>query len=328
MGIRGVTKITDYQQEGLLMDISDYMLKSDLDLTAYGNMVYSYSIDDQYYGLPTRNTYWSLYYNKTLFDRAGLQYPGQLTWEEYAQLAKQLTTDGEGEDKIWGGYFINWIYYFAGVQRQNYLYDDDISDTMESLLWLNRFYNEDQSHMPLLDVIEIGDDYMRVFESGMVAMMPQGEWAAGWLHEDEETGITDIDWDIAPMPVFEGMEKNTTWGQYQFAGITSECQHPDEAFQFLSYLCGKESAKIYAATGMVSAYMDEEVMDIYRRTMSGKNVDALFQSQRIQEIPAVPEYNELVTALKEVAEPYLLGEITFEEAVQRMEEKRREIYAP
>lgn len=182
MGIRGVTKITDYQQEGLLMDISDYMLKSDLDLTAYGNMVYSYSIDDQYYGLPTRNTYWSLYYNKTLFDRAGLQYPGQLTWEEYAQLAKQLTTDGEGEDKIWGGYFINWIYYFAGVQRQNYLYDDDISDTMESLLWLNRFYNEDQSHMPLLDVIEIGDDYMRVFESGMVAMMPQGEWAAGWLH--------------------------------------------------------------------------------------------------------------------------------------------------
>lgn len=326
IGIRGVTKIMDYQQDNLLVELTDYLLKSDLDLTAYGNMVYTYTIDNKYYGLPTRSTYWVLYYNKKLFDQAGLPYPGQMTWEEYARLAKRLTGGGEGKDKVWGGYFTNWVYYFAGIQRQNYLYDDDITDTMESLLWLNRFYNEDRSHVPLEEVIEIGDDYMDVFGEGNIAMMPQGEWVAGKLHTDEEEGRSLVDWDIAPMPIFEKQEKYTTWGQYQFAGITTACEHPEEAYEFLSYLCGEEGAKIYAGSGMISAYTNDEIADIYRRSMNGKNVDVFFRSQRIQEFPPVEEYNDLVEALKEVSERYLLGEISYEEAVQEMETRRKEIY--
>lgn len=326
IGIRGITKIMDYQRDGLLIELTDDLLRSDLDLTAYGNMVYSYTIDDKYYGLPTRSTYWVLYYNKSLFDQAGIPYPDQMTWEEYAQLAKRFTGGGEGEDRIWGGYFTNWVYYFAGIQRQNYLNDDDITETMESLLWLNRFFNEDKSHVPLSEVIEIGDHYIDVFEKGKIAMMPQGEWVAGRLHTDEEEGNTSLDWDIAPMPIFEKQEKYTTWGQYQFAGITVGCEHPDEAFEFLTYLCGEEGAKIYAGSGMISAYSNDEIIDIYRRNMKGKNVDVFFKSQRIQEFPPVAEYNELVQALKEVSESYLLGQISYEEAVQGMEKKRQEIY--
>ena len=65
-------------------------------------------IDDKLYGLPFRNDYYLLYYNKTLFDQAGVEYPkNDMTWDEYRELAKKMTS-GEGNDKIYGGYCHTW----------------------------------------------------------------------------------------------------------------------------------------------------------------------------------------------------------------------------
>lgn len=327
LGIRGVTKIVDYQEEGLLLELNDYLARSPLDTTAYGNMFGTYAIDDRYYGLPTRCTCWVLYYNKEIFDAEGVAYPGQMTWEEYARLAKQLTNNGTGDDKIWGGYFADWCYQFAGVQRKNYLYDDDISDTLEGLQLLNRFYNVDKSHPPLSAVMETSDEYLQFFEDGNVAMMPQGEWVAGLIMEDVRNGRKTADWDIAPMPVFEGQDPYSTWGQYQFAGITSECEHPQEAFEFLSWLCGEGGAQIIAGSGNISGYMDDEIRKIYRDSLQGKNVDVFFKSQRVLESPPRPEYNEILAEFTDIAEEYLLQNITFEEARAKLEAKRQELYA-
>lgn len=171
----------DYQEEGLLLEPNDYLARSPLDTTAYGNMFGTYAIDDRYYGLPTRCTCWVLYYNKDLFDEAGIAYPEQMTWDEYASLAKQLTNDKTGEDKVWGGYF--------------------------------------------------------------------------------------ADWDIAPMPVFKGQDLYSTWGQYQFAGIASKSRHPEEAFEFLSWLCGEDGTQIIAGSGNISGYMNDEIQEIYRDSL-------------------------------------------------------------
>lgn len=59
----------DYQEEGLLLELNDYLARSPLDTTAYGNMFGTYAIDDRYYGLPTRCTCWVLYYNKDLLTK-------------------------------------------------------------------------------------------------------------------------------------------------------------------------------------------------------------------------------------------------------------------
>lgn len=326
IGIRGVTKIMDYHKQNLLLDLNDFLRKNDLDLTAYGNMAYSYTLDNKYYGLPTRSTYWVLYYNKDLFDKNDLPYPQQMTWEEYAQLTDRLTGVDQEGNKIWGGYFVDWCENFAGIQRQNYLYDDDISQTLESMQWLNRFYNVDKSHMPFQEVLQIGDDYIDVFESGCIALMPQGEWTANKLYEDELSGKTNINWNIAPMPVFDGQEEYTTWGQYQFSGITATCQYPEEAFEFLTYLCGEEGAKIYARSAMISGYMNDEIQEIYKNTLPGKNTEVFFLSQRNQECPAVAEYDVLNDIMKDASRAYLLGEISYEEACSKVEKERATLY--
>ena len=140
-------------------------------------------------------------------------------------------------------------------------------------------------------------------------------------------GRKTADWDIAPMPVFEGQDPYSTWGQYQFAGITSECEHPQEAFEFLSWLCGEGGAQIIAGSGNISGYMDDEIREIYRDSLQGKNVDVFFKSQRVLESPPRPEYNEILAEFTDIAEEYLLQNITFEEARAKLEAKRQELYA-
>ena len=49
-----------------------------------------------------------LYYNKDLFDAAGVAYPSNdMTWDEYDALAAKMTS-GEGSSKVYGGHNHTW----------------------------------------------------------------------------------------------------------------------------------------------------------------------------------------------------------------------------
>lgn len=55
-----------------------------------------FSVDDNLYGLPNGTQTMVMYYNKTMFDEAGLEYPKDgWTWDEFYEDAKKLTkSDG------------------------------------------------------------------------------------------------------------------------------------------------------------------------------------------------------------------------------------------
>ena len=72
---------------------------------------------------------------------------------------------------------------------------------------------------------------------------------------------------------------------------------------------------------------NDEIQEIYRDSLQGKNADVFFKSQRVLESPPRPEYNEILGAFTDIAEEYLLQNITFEEAEARLEAKRQELYA-
>ena len=57
-----------------------------------------------------------LFYNPDLLAEAGVEMPDQLTWTEYAEMAKKLTA-GEGPDKQWGGYWVDWHTQFMATQQ-------------------------------------------------------------------------------------------------------------------------------------------------------------------------------------------------------------------
>lgn len=321
IGIRGIAQMARYQKAGMLLNITDRVLSSPMDITTYGNMYNNILIGGKYYGMPTRSTCWALVYNKDIFDERKEPYPEQLTWEEYADLAKRLTYTNSKGEKVYGGYVVTWALNFAGIQQSNYLFDDDQSGQRKSLELLNQFMNIDQSHIDMKR-IEQNEYWLTMFEQGEVAMMPMGEWIVGMIMEDERQGRSSVDWDLAPMPVFEGMNPGTTWGQYQFTGITRFCKNRDAAFAFLEYAGGVEGAKIYSEYGMLSAYNTEETREIYRRAVGNKNVDVFFDAFRIQEIPVFDEYEDINQLFVNLGKEYLKGNATLDETMEEFDRGR------
>ncbi len=93
--IRGLAQVTQYRDTGSLMDLTDLVKNSELDISKYGAMWDSSYPDGQIFALPTRTTCWMLFYNPDLLEEAGVEMPEQLTWTEYAEMAKKLTKGDE-----------------------------------------------------------------------------------------------------------------------------------------------------------------------------------------------------------------------------------------
>jgi multiple sugar transport system substrate-binding protein len=323
IGARGISKMVQYKEKGYLYDITEKIQNSNIDVTAYGNMYNNVSINGRYYGLPTRSTCWVLVYNKEIFDRLNLPYPTKMTWEEYRDLAQRITEESNGE--FWGGYWIDWIYNFMGIQQSNYLYDDDLQYTKDSLEFLYKLMYEDKSHMTFEEIRFREQDWLNNFEEGTIAMMPQGEWFVGMIIENETQGESSIDWDLAPMPIPEGQEDNTTWGQYQFAGIANRCINKEEAFIFLKYLCGKEGAETLAKYGMLSAYTNESIQDLYRLKTGSKNIVVFFDAKRVQEQPVYGAYSDLTEKFLELSDRYFEKEVSVDDVFDQFIIEREKI---
>lgn len=61
------------------------------------------NFDGDYYSMPYCNNINMVYFNKKLFDEAGVAYPEpDWTWDDFREIAKKLT-HGEGANKIYGG---------------------------------------------------------------------------------------------------------------------------------------------------------------------------------------------------------------------------------
>lgn len=325
MSIRGISLMVQLQSNDKLLDLTPYIKNNDMDVTAYGSMFNDISVNGRYYGLPTRCTCWALYYNKKLFHKAGIDYPKQMTWNEYRKLASVLTK-GKGKNKIWGGYWVPWCYNFAAIQQSSYLVDDDLSYSEKSLKLLNEFYNIDKTHMSYQQMTDQNIDCRKEFEKGNIAMMPQGEWFTNMLLTDTRKGLSNVDWDIAPMPILDGQKPGTTWGQYQFAGINSASSHPKEAFDFLMFLCGKEGARIYAQHAIIHAYSDNEIKKIYMKAVGKKSVSIFFTAKKMQEQLAIPGYEEVLEAFNKCAQEYFLGHQTIDEAMNHFRKMRQKIW--
>lgn len=322
--IRTLNQVQQFQDSGALTDLTDMLESSDLDISMYGSMWDASYPDGKVYALPTRSTCWMLFYNEDMLKDAGITMPDQLTWDEYAEMAKKLTS---GDGKQYGGYWINWdIYHSIATQQGCYLNSDDITPVKQSLEYLNRFMNEDKSHVSLAEVQATDAQYLADFENEKVAMMPQGEWLINMLLTDQKDGKTDINWNIAPMPVPEGTEPGTTWGQFQFAGIPKDAKHKEESFAFLKYLCGEGGSAILPKYGMLPAYAGEEAKEVFGEVVGKENiVDVVFNAKKVLETPPYVKYGELINALTENAQLYLLGEKDIDETMENFEKQRQEI---
>lgn len=118
-----------------LLSYSNYALRDqlvdqterirELDTDAAEETYEMYDIDGKTYALPYRTDFWVLYYNKKMFDDAGIEYPKNLTWDEYEDLAKKLS---KNDGQVYGAYQHIWrstIQAIAAAQNEANLVEPD-----------------------------------------------------------------------------------------------------------------------------------------------------------------------------------------------------------
>ncbi|MCT9821317.1 extracellular solute-binding protein [Microbacterium sp. W1N] len=256
--------VTTFQEGGQLLDVSDVTLPDGIGGAS------SYEVDGTAYGVPYRQDRWVLFYNKALFDAAGVDYPdGSWTWEDYDKAATEIAAGGS----VKGAYQHRWqstVQGFANAQEDADILEGDYG-------YLADFYNR---------VLALQDDgaqidfntssanqltYQGEFGKQKAAMMPMGTWYVATLISQQASGeADDFEWGIAPIPQLDSSTTGTdntpvTFGDPTGLSINANIDEAkvQAAKDFLAFAASAEGAAALAAIGITPAYADDETTEAY-----------------------------------------------------------------
>ncbi len=194
--------MASFIQMDLFGDVSDADIKWDEYLE--GPME-STMADGKHYGIPFATNCTALFYNKDIFDAAGMEYPNEnTTWEDFHEMAKALTKDGvvgfgnaaTGTDE---GTFqcLQWL-YTAGGDYQNVKGGTDAYNLMQEMVadgsWSKDCVNWTQS------------DVNNNFVAGNLAMQQNGPWQIPGIEKD----APDLNYGVTVLPKKDGDSDQAT----------------------------------------------------------------------------------------------------------------------
>lgn len=313
--IRQPSKSNRMAEADLLYDLSDMINDSSLDISKYGQSLDIVQLDERIYSLPFIQNIWLLFYNKDIFDELGLEYPGRMTWEEYALLALQIKeSQPEGTDR-WGGYLPIWVPNLGALELGEYLYDDELPATRDFLELMDRLYNTEHSHPNVKEMEKISPGYT-TFLDGEIGMMINGDWTIQILQNLEASRMENCRWDAAPLPLTRGAEDGTSVGSNSYLAVSSRSSYPENAFEFLEFCCGEEGATILASNYCFPSYFTEGSRESYIKnagiTQVGFFFDAILQNEEGKHLL----YRDLRDVFNEEAIGYLSGEKSLDTAIE------------
>ena len=176
---------------GLFGDISD----ADINWDEYmAGPMESTMMDGKHYGIPFATNCTALFYNKDLFDAAGIDYPDEnTTWDEFHEMAKALTKDGvygfgNAATNTDEGTFqcLQWL-YTAGGSYTDIESGKDAYQLMQDMIsdgsWTKECVNWTQS--------DVNNNFM----AGNLAMQQNGPWQLPGIADaapDLNYGVTTL----------------------------------------------------------------------------------------------------------------------------------------
>ena len=294
----------------------------DFDLSYYPeSLLVPLRYEDQLYALPQEVSPYVIYYNKDMFEAAGLEMPtDDWTIDEFYEAAKALT---DPEKNVYGyryasgaDPFLGWLSR-AGVDFDTSGTEVQGLDTQEALNALEFLYNlvvVDQISPNPAALTAMGTNADAMFRNQSVAMESMGLWMLPQYKADP----LSFEWDVVRMPMDQN--QRTKAGILNW-GISADTKNPDAAWDLLKFLVGPESMEIVAESNMaLPATTDEAANQIVLDTHFPENVQAFVDSvPDVDMADQVSIYRtEINTQIQELTDKMLIGESTPEETQQAL----------
>ncbi|MBP5159219.1 MAG: sugar ABC transporter substrate-binding protein [Lachnospiraceae bacterium] len=242
--------VAKYASAGVAKPIDDLVAKSGLDLKNYPEaLIDLYTVDGKLYGIAMDYDTIGLWYNKELFDAAGLAYPNEnWTWDDLANAAAQLTDPSTGVYGIAAGYeaqggFYNTIPMFGG-----YVLNEDrtksgfsLKETRDGIkCWVDLM---EAGYSPSQDSLT-ETNASQQFMAGKIAMITAGDWNAAEFAGD---AAFKSKCDCTYLPTVNGKRVSVIHGKANC--ISASTKYPDEAWAWCEYLAGPEANEILGTVG-------------------------------------------------------------------------------
>ncbi|MGG4343377.1 ABC transporter substrate-binding protein [Paenibacillus lautus] len=296
----------------------------DLNIDDFYQGLFNYGkIDNQLYGIPAGFTTRVVYYNKKMFDDAGIAYPSDgWTWTEFQENAQKLTDKSKKQ-------------YGFGVRAENDTYD------LQGFVWSNggSFISEDgttiegymnsketaEAIQMLGDMLKNGSAVLTggkgqqsgedIFKAGKIAMWESGIWP---LESFREAGI---DVGTVEMPAFEGKPVKGVLAESALS-IAKDSKNKDLAWEFIKFYVSDEAIKMRVADLPVRISVVNELK---------KDQDPLYKPyytmlERSDNTPAFllnPKWNEVNRQLSAAVESVMFGSDAQEVLNQAVKDSER-----
>jgi multiple sugar transport system substrate-binding protein len=271
--------------EGNWLDLTEQIAANNFDMSVYEpSVVSSYNLPGQgQIGIPFAVFPSFVYFNKDLFDEAGLPYPPQKFGETYMgkewnfetvrDLAKVLTVDDRGNDATSPNFQPDHIVQF-GFDLQ---FGTD-PRAMGTLFGANRAINSEgravippnwqaawnffydgmfKDHWMPNEAYRNSDLFGKgsVFNSGNLAMAYTHLWYTCCIDPVSKNGKVR-NWDIAVVPSYQGV--TTAKLHADTFGIMKASKHPNEAFQVYKYLItNRDLLDVYGAMPAIKSMQSD-----------------------------------------------------------------------
>jgi multiple sugar transport system substrate-binding protein len=253
--LSGGDLVKSYAKEGLVMELSDIIKTGGIDLTDFFEAPLNQCKQgDQILCLPWGTDMYALFWNKDMFEAAGLdpEVPPK-TMEELVEFADKLPLrDADGNltqvgflpDQGWGHDDL-YVHMFGG-----FWYSDDgqhvtanSQPVIDSLLWQQQFYTKYNADEVLALSSGWGDAYMSAdypFYTGQMAMYVDGEWMTGpnfisAFKPEASYGVAPF-----PPPADHPERANTGVVQGTVAVIPAGAKYKDASAKLLAWMMSPE----------------------------------------------------------------------------------------
>jgi ABC-type glycerol-3-phosphate transport system substrate-binding protein len=233
-----------FQAQGVLQPVDDVVEKiggDDAWAETASTMVEMSQDEGSYFNLPYVNNCVVLWYNKSMFEEAGLKPP--TTWDEMEAAAAALTHDDQYGILIpsSASQVTNQSLYSFILSNGGDIVDRDNPDTVtfdepESVEALE-FYTSLAQYSPPGSGGYDRPEAQAAMTTGKLGMFVYGSWMAGAL---EEAGPeVAANFGVVPVPTKDGGPGGSFMGNLSLFAFKGS-EHPEEAQEFLSYMYDPE----------------------------------------------------------------------------------------
>jgi len=202
------------------------------------------------FGLPKYHGALALYFNKDVFDGAGIAYPTEgWTYDDYLSAMRRIAAErgDEGRPKVWGSMI---DVYWDRIQIHVNGFGGHLVDpgdprrcrmaeapALEAVEWLRARIWDDRVMAGFLDVENMAT--RDAFAAGRLGMVEDGSWALKDILSQAPFRVG-----VAPFPA--GPRRRVTLATTDGFGVYAGTRHPEAAWELLKFLTSAEYGRAMA----------------------------------------------------------------------------------